>query len=38
MCMQVEAYDPDRGRDRTFKVTTKWTATVDIQELLDFVQ
>ena len=38
MCMQVDAHDPDRDRTRTFKVATKWTATVDVQELLDFVQ
>ena len=38
MCMQVDAHDPDRDRPRTFKVATKWTATVDVQELLDFVQ
>ena len=38
MCIQVDARDPDRDRTRTFKVATKWTATVDVQELLDFVQ
>jgi len=36
--MQVDAHDPDRNRERTFNITIKWSATVDVQELLDFAQ
>ena len=36
--MQVDAHELDRNRERTFNINIKWSATVDVQELLDFVQ
>lgn len=38
MTSQVVVSDPNEGRDRHFKVVTKWAAFVDIENLLRFVK
>lgn len=36
--VQVQATDPKQNRLRTFEITTKWVANVDLSALLAFIQ
>ena len=36
--VQVTIRDPETGRNRPFKVTTKWVQNINITELIDYIQ